>query len=327
MKQALTRQLPLDWEGLSMGPVQRSGVLSVLPLLDRAGRRTPVFSPPLSGLKLSRVQGYGNIELENRSGFGTAIVPLHIGYIQDQAQNHALCRSAFLGEGQKLMFRDACCVQASQGGYLEEREQGFFILPLELREKALELRGTEGYGKLWDAISELNARMGLESRGHLEQIVCRQRATLTQYGNRLECLEGQVGALFFLEGRLVGIELAPDPTYFAELWMPLVCFCYGSAALRIEQGEGLSTPRLSPLKGSSIAALREALEASRASLQAEVLGALSAVPEQDFALKEEERFLELELGTVEGRDFAGQLVKQSGELVYASIFARLSQLV
>ena len=66
-----------------------------------------------------------------------------LGYIQDKAQNHALCRSAFIAAGQKLMFEDACCVQASQGGDLEEHEQWFFILPLQLREKALQLRGEE----------------------------------------------------------------------------------------------------------------------------------------------------------------------------------------
>src|SRR5689334_2408505 len=95
------------------GRPQRSGAMTVLPVFaaDLNGR----FAYPRSGLKLSQVRGYGNMELTNPSVSGVAIVPLHMGYIQDQAQNHALCRSAFIGAGQKLMFEDACCVQAGQG--------------------------------------------------------------------------------------------------------------------------------------------------------------------------------------------------------------------
>src|ERR687886_2746329 len=125
---------------------QQSGTLTVLPMFgaDNDSR----FVSPLSGLKLTQVRGYGNMELSNPSETGIAIVPLHLGYIQDRAQNHALCRSAFIGAGGKLMFEDACCVQASQGGYLEAREQWFFVLPLQLRAEALALRGKKGFDKL-----------------------------------------------------------------------------------------------------------------------------------------------------------------------------------
>ena len=142
---------PLD---LRLGEPQRSGAMTIVPIFgpDSNGR----FSPPLTGLKLSKVKGYGHVELANPSQHGVAIVPLHIGYIQDGAQNHALCRSGFIGAGQKIMFDDACCVQQSQGGFLEEREQWFFVLPLQLREVALSLRGKVGYEKLWSAIANLN---------------------------------------------------------------------------------------------------------------------------------------------------------------------------
>ncbi|MGB3638392.1 MAG: hypothetical protein WBA39_12580 [Rivularia sp. (in: cyanobacteria)] len=59
---------------------------------------------------------------------------------------------------------------------LEEREQWFFILPLFLREEALKLQGQKSYSKLWNAISKLNQRFGLQNRGHLEQILSGKRA-------------------------------------------------------------------------------------------------------------------------------------------------------
>lgn len=325
MNTSLT-QLPLMLENHRLGPVQRSGQMWMVPIFgDGAGDR---YLAPLTGLKLSRVAGYGHVELECRStrdGSGIAIVPLHIGYIQDGAQNHAMCRSAFMTPGQKLMFDDACCVQESQGGYLESRDQWFFILPVTLRDTALSLRGEVGYGKLWPAISELSVEFGKEDRGHLDQVICRERPYLGQYVNRFERLPGQLGALFFLGGKLAGIEIAPNAAYFAETWMPLVSFCYGPSAMLLERGA--KRQEAEPFEADSLASLREAVIAERSRAEDAVGLALSAVPAQRFSFKEEERLLDLELVTATSECFSGQLVQgRDGKLVYASLAARPSWL-
>jgi hypothetical protein len=296
--------------------------MTVLPVFGPDGDGK--FTPPLSGLKLGGVRGYGNMELHNASPSGVAIVPLHLGYIQDQAQNHAMCRSAFLGAGQKRMFDDACCVQQSQGGYLESKEQWFFILPLALREEALQLRGQKNFGKLWTAISRLNQRLGLESRGHLEQILSRRRAFLTQYQSRFELLPGQTGALFFLGDRLAGVELAPSAAYFEEVWMPLVCFCYGAAAMEVEERLGTERRPLPPFTARSFPELRTQLLESREARVNRVRQWLAATPPERFERKEEERYLGLRLITATGKNFAGQYVEEEGQLVYASLAARPS---
>lgn len=308
----------IDPKAYRFGRPQKSGFLTVLPVFgpDRGER----FTSPLSGLKLSRVNGYGNLELHNPGEEGIAIAPLHMGYIQDQAQNHALCRSAFLAAGQKLMFEDACCVQAGQGGYLEEKEQWFFILPLQLRAKALELRGIKSYSKLWDAISQLNNQYSLPDRGHLEQILSRKRAFLTQYQTRLELLPQQTGALFFLKDKLVGVEIAPSFAYFAEVWMPLVCFCYGVAAMFFEQKTD-EQPVL-PFAAQNLEEMRQQLHQSRQEMVAQLSEELATTPQQKFQFQEEERFLSLKLNTVTSADFAGQFVEEDGQLVYLSLFAK-----
>src|SRR5439155_17948277 len=86
---ALPIALDLQLGPYRLGQPQRSGAMTVVPLFghDRDGK----FVAPLSGLKLSQVKGYGNMELSNSDKSGVAIVPLHMGYIQDRAQNHALC--------------------------------------------------------------------------------------------------------------------------------------------------------------------------------------------------------------------------------------------
>jgi len=308
-----------DLSTYRFGMPQQSGTMTVLPIFgsDNDGR----FVAPLSGLKLSQVRGYGNMELSNPAETGIAIVPLHMGYIQDRAQNHALCRSAFIAAGQKLMFEDACCVQAAQGGYLEGRDQWFFILPLPLREEALELRGKEDYSKLWDAISRLNEQFGLPNRGHLEQIISRKRAFLTQYQSRLELLPHQTGAVFFIGDKLAGVEIAPSAAYFQELWMPLVCFCYGVAAMYQEKDLEVNKP-LVPFSASNLKELREQLNQSRLERQEQVRNWLAQTPAEQFGIEEEERFLSLRLQTVTGKNFAGQYVEEEGRLLYASLFAK-----
>jgi hypothetical protein len=250
-----------------------------------------------------------------------ALVPLHMGYIQDQAQNHALCGAAFLGAGQKRLFEDACCVQQAQGGYLESKEQWFFILPVALRDEALALRGQKSFGKIWDAIARLNARFGLDDVGHLEQIICRRRPLLTQYQSRFELLPGQTGALFFLRERLIGVEVAPSAAWFAEVWMPLVCFCYGVAAHELEERapEALAPE---PLPASDLPGLRRELAALRARRQQQVLDVLAGTGAEHFERQEEDRYLDLRLYTALSERYAGQYVEEDGRVVYASLFAR-----
>jgi len=316
--------LPLVPQGFDLtrhrpGQPQQSGALTVLPLFGPEANGS--FVSPLNGLKLEGVRGYGSVVLRNPGSQGIALVPLHIGYIQDRAQNHALCRSVFLGAGQSLRVDDACCVQQSQGGYLESREQWFFILPLQLRAEALQLRGQKNYGKLWPAIARLNKQFGLADRGHLEQIVCGRRAQLTQYQSRLEALPGQTGALFFLRDRLVGVEVAPSAAYFQDLWMPLVCFCYGVAALYDEEIQPRALPAPEPFTARNLAELRAQLTERRQQTAEKVRTMLEAVPRERLERQEEERFLDLKLYTVQSSRFAGQYVEDAGRLIYASLAA------
>lgn len=305
----------VDLDGHRLGPPQRAGSLTMVPVF---GPSYPGIAPPRTGIKLTRVDGYGRVVLSNPGVSGVAIVPLHIGYVQDGAQNHALCRSAFLASGQELLFADACCVQASQGGYLAERDQWFFVLPVELRGPALDLRGVRSYNKLWPAIAALNQRYGLPARGHLEQILTRKRAALTQYQSRLELLPGQIGALFFLGPRLAGVEIAPDPRYLAELWMALVCFAYGTAAWHTPAVE----PDTEPYDVSTVDQLRSALHGDRQATAEQVHGWLADAPWQSVELTEEERFLDLRLSTLASEQVGGQLVSDGERLVYASLYDR-----
>lgn len=299
----------LDLAGFRLGGPQRAGVLTMVPVF---GPAVEGILSPRAGVKLARVDGYGTVVLRNPGNDGVAIVPLHIGYVQDGAQNHALCRSAFLAAGQELRFEDACCVQESVGGYLGERDQWFFTLPLELRPTALALRGETNYSKLWSVIGALNHGYGLPARGHLESLLARKRGVLTQFRSRLELVAGQLGALFFLGSRLVGAEIAPSPAYFADVWPALVCFAYGPAAMRREPAPPTEAE---PYDVSTL----DELVAARAPEPVRIEEGWAAT-----SVTEEDRYLNLRLCTVDGERFAGQVVLGEERVVYASLFTKES---
>lgn len=310
--------LPLGRVGY--GEPQRSGAMTVVPVFREPARGR--YAPPLSGLKLSRVKGYGNVELKNGSPDGVAIVPLHIGYIQDGAQNHALCSAGFIAAGQKRMFTDACCVQEAQGGYLEERDQWFFILPIFMRDAALRRKSTTNFGKLWDTISTTNRSLGLEAKGHLELLFNRHRAHLNQYRSRFERLDGQTGMVVFLNDAVAGVEIAPTPEYFEELWAPLLCFCYGPAAMKMENA-GSSRTMARPVFGSTgVEGLRDDLRAHRRRVKRSLARAMAQTASERFEAEETERYLDLTLTTVTGKRYSGQYVTDNESVVYASICAR-----
>jgi hypothetical protein len=306
----------IDLAGFRLGAPQRAGALTMVPI---TGPAYPGVLSPRDGVKLARVDGYGTVILRNPGSDGVAIVPLHVGYVQDGAQNHALCRSAFLAAGQELRFEDACCVQETVGGYLGERDQWFFTLPLELRATALSLRGETNYSKLWPAIRTLNRSYRLPGRGHLESILARKRHVLTQFRSRLEPVAGQLGALFFLGSRLVGAEIAPSPAFFADVWPALVCFAYGPAAMRREP---VGDEAAEPYAATTLDELVARREADLRERAGEVRGWLDAANWAVSTVTEEDRYLHMRLCTVDGERVAGQVVMADERPVYASLFAK-----
>jgi hypothetical protein len=304
------------------GKPQRSGAMTILPILgpDCPGD----FVGPLSGLKLAGVHTYGKLELANTQKTGLAIVPLHMGYIQDRAQNHALCSAAFLDAGQQRIFSDACCVQAAQGGYLQGGDQWFFILPLALRSEALSLKCREDYSKLWPVIGRLNAQLGLPERGHLEQVLSRERAYLNQFQSRFERLPNQLGAAFWIGDRLAGLELAPTAAYFAEIWMPLVCFSYGVAAMGLEwQSQKQGQRELpQPYYARDLDDLRSAIQLDRLSQRQQLQSQIQQLTAQDFCGELTQQFGKLQLNTLQSEAFSGQVVQSETRPVYASIFSK-----
>src|SRR5436309_12198502 len=100
--------------GLRPGPVQTWGGLEVLTLFPADPGDRPQFVPPLSNLKLAGVRTYGTLELRNTAERGLLVAPMHVGFFQEGAQNHATSRALVLEAGEALVVEDCFCVQQAQ---------------------------------------------------------------------------------------------------------------------------------------------------------------------------------------------------------------------
>ncbi|MCU0355810.1 MAG: hypothetical protein MUD08_19075, partial [Cytophagales bacterium] len=67
--------------------------------------------------------------------------------------------------------------------------------------------------------------------GRLRYFLNHFKPQLDQFVAEFEYVKDQVGAIVMLEGRIVGIEIAPSHQYWQEIWMPLLRECYGSLVL------------------------------------------------------------------------------------------------
>ncbi|WP_242909821.1 ARPP-1 family domain-containing protein [Actinomadura terrae] len=310
---------PLSLAGHRLGTPQQAGALTMVPI---SGPAHPGFTPPRA-LRPSRAAGCGQVELTNPDPDGVAIVPLHLGHVQDGTRSHALCRSALIAPGQTLRFHDACRVQDVPGGHRTGGDPWFYVLPGDLRARALALRGVHDHGKLRDAVADLNARHGLPRRGHLDHLLSRQRPDLTRFHSRLEPQPGQVGALFLTAGRLAGLEITPAPAYFAQMWTALVCFAYGGAASRAEPAPPATA---APYDAANLAELRGALDRDRsdrlARLTRQITTQITGPATGPLHLQEEDRHRTLRLSTLTAPHLAGQIVTDGDRAVYASLFAR-----
>lgn len=315
--------------GLVPGQLQSWGLLEVLPLFlaGADGADRPRLASPLDHLKLVRVPSYGTLILQNSSKSNPLIVPMHIGFFQPGAQNHATSRVLVIAPGKDLTVNDAFCIQASQGGLLKEAGQRFIILPLSLRQAALAQRGQSGYSRLWQNIDTFNRRYGIKRGGHLERFLRPYFPRLMRFRHAFELLPEQVGAAYFVAGNLVGVEVAPDEAYWQDIGPILNIYCYGAAALLAERHRLKMQRQAVDLEGlTSLDDLRERLEEGRRQDTAERVDMLHALSLLDWKQPASKPQAGLRVADLVQGEWTGQMVRSlrslrsQGDMLYLSLF-------
>jgi hypothetical protein len=310
--------------GLRPGRVQSWGLLEVVslfPARQRPAGDRPQFVPPLESLKLVQVPTYGTLLLQNTAADGLLIVPMHVGFFQAGAQNHATSRTLVLGAQETLGVEDCFCIQQAQGGLLQEAQQRFLMLPLGLRRPALAARHKQGFNRLWAAIGDFTRRYGITRGGHLERFLRPYFPRLMPFRQALETVPGQVGAAYFVAGRLAGIEAGPNPAFWRDVGPVLTLYCYGPAALQAERHGWQPAGRPVDLDGlADLDDLARRLQEARREEAIDRCEQIRRTAAAAWQLSIDECRHGLQVVTAEHDGWMGQAVLEKAEPVYLSLF-------
>ena len=322
--QAAARRFSGLLAGLEAGPVVSWGLLEVVSLRLAAGidaKARERFASPDEHLELVEVPTYGTVVFRNTSKDARLIAPMHVGFFQPGAQNHATSRALVLDAGETLRVTDCFCVQAAQGGLLNQSQQRFLMLPLGLRHKALAKRHGEGYSRLWGEIDGYTRHYGVATGGHLERFLRPNFARLLPLRHGLETVPDQIGAAYFIAGRLAGVEVAPNEVYWHGLGPVLAMYCYGPAALLAERrghervSEPLDLEDLGDL--DDLAGRLRDVRAREAAGRADIVEELATL---FFDQEVDDDRHGLRVTTLGYKPWAGQVVRDDRQIMYASVF-------
>lgn len=304
-----------------LGTPMSAGALTMIPVF-RSAVREDLFAAPEDALMLERVARYGTMIFKNKDE-RPAIIPMQLGYLQKEAQNHAMCVAGLLAPKSSATFTDACCVQQAQGGLIVAHDERFIVLPHPLRSTAFALRGQNSYSKLWKAITAFNQLLGLKARGHLDDLKHEYQPQLLRISHQLELLDGQTGAIFLFNGMFVGLELAPDAAFWAQLHTALVMFGYAPLTLISELVAPESEWKIAlDVDGvTSLVDLRLRLADVAERRKVNAFDHVKELAVQAVRSRADASVGDAQLLTLEGEQLAGQAVLHDGAPAYASVFS------
>lgn len=225
-----------------IGKKQQAGVMSVYPLFaEDVDTELATFED----IRFNGTSGYGTMVFTNSSDL-PFILPTGYSIITKQlAQDHALPFASLLAPDSKRYINEACCIQQTQGGYIDgSKVKEFSILPLYIRKKhfetnifqkgrkPLEMSPTD-FARLWQHISDFQSKLVKRNEGNLVLFFNKFMSQLTQFNAEFEVMDGQRGAVIMLNDKIVGIEVAPTHAYWKTIWNSLIRDCYGSEVIRL----------------------------------------------------------------------------------------------
>jgi hypothetical protein len=237
----------LGFKKLDYGSIQSVDEMTIIPILG--DDRTKNTSNP-HNIKFNRTTGYGSMVFENTDSAGYGIIPSNTMILSEQrAQDHAMSEVGIVVAGNTTTFKNACCVQSSQGGYLDGSKDNneYNILPLELRKKLLSttLRNEEKFSKLWKNIEDwMKGVPNISRGGHLEYFFKPFKKELEDFVAEFEPVENQIGSVILFNEKPVGLEIMPTVSYWNVYWKWIIRGCYGAQLLKLKKANQIQPSKI-----------------------------------------------------------------------------------
>lgn len=188
------------------------------------------FANPLTSLTAGN-QSYGEINFSNNEN-KEVILPTQMAVMTKQsAQNHSMLKAGYLAKNANVTFRDAGCVQGSQGGHFRGSSE-FRMIPVTIREMLFDSIGKhDGYSRIYPAIRELGNQTQSGTGEYLDKYFQKYDKKLEQFIAHFERPKNLIGTIVLVDGEIVAIDKFPSFTYAEQVWDLMIRDCYGALAV------------------------------------------------------------------------------------------------
>jgi len=307
--------------------IQSVGNMTVVPIISDQ-EFTNVAN--INEVKLSADRDYGELEFANHSG-KLAIVIQGWTIIDGQhAQDRTVPYAQLIKAGTKLMPAKkgvpANCVQAHQGGHFNVgawEQENFMVLPPSLRSLAIKNSNYNRaeYNALWSSLRTWVKTMNCEDSG-LTHFYSKHRDTLDTFVAQFEPVDKQLGAIVFINGELVAVDIMPKYETWKAMWRQMIRDSYGAEAIRLQENQGaqVTHPSIDVASVKTVSDLAKAFKETKDEFHNVLKRVISTVCDADMDYENLERIDELSMLKVNNSDYTGQVVMHGDKhFVYASI--------
>lgn len=302
---------------------QTVGLMQLIPLI---GEVTDERFAPVSTVEM-KTSHYGTMVFKNTDDTrDLTIIPQGGAFIVPQAaQDHTTTSVVIVKGKREVQVNNAACIQQSQGGTISAGKHSITFLPLPIREAALFKRAERGFDRLWTAIGQFNRLFGLGSGGNLVEFTRQFDRQLAVFVAEFEPVEGQVGAIILINGKVVGIERTPNQEYWLSVWKAVVREGYGSLAIlearQATKPQPMATRQAVTGPARNLAEIRAALTNANTREGEAVAQVIRALGAETFTTERDENNGEFIVETLTNPQYVGQIVTDRGTPVYASLMA------
>lgn len=313
----------LKFTNIEIGSIQSVDEMTIVPILG--AERGDVANP--TNLVFQATSNYGTMVFENLDQDKDAIVPSNMMIRGRSAQDHAMSGSGVVMKNTRRSFNNACCIEETQGGYLQSSGNDEDVLPVLLRRSLLDpaVRSNESYSKLWGKIKMWLEGIAMKNRGaaHLRYFYDTPeiKEALEQFAAEFEPVDGQIGAIIMFSGVPVGIEIMPSVDHWETYWKHLIRGCYGAEMIRLKmigklKPSALILPEIP--KNANPTEVRELLDKFSQHLRDEIVPLLDKIDiKTQQVLSADGSMQTTLLRTTSGG--GGDLIKQDDQPVYLSL--------
>ena len=224
-------------EGLKFGRKQVYKNLAVFPLLS-------TYALSIEYLTLDEALPEGLIEVLETNEAGAVpelrVInwsPLSVMILDGEelvgAKQNRIVNTTILLKGNATTIIPVSCVEHGRWSYSSQRfrSEKRMMSPNLRSQKAQQVNFSirasgefrSDQGALWDGIAEKAERMHVASEtGAMASIFEKERVSLDSYVKHFRLIEGQVGAVFMINGKVVGMDALGKPETFTKVFEKLI---------------------------------------------------------------------------------------------------------